>query len=198
MSDFGKKRIRLADDYAATCFAQSMMLEDGYGASTPCDINTALTVQLLSRLSRERVYYGDLQHVDRDKREIKIVGDGACPPSLAGKLGPVGLPGMTSRPKAALEGCPISLFPGVLLRRPILSPTSNFIVLIGSIMADGEVRITFEASGDLVNVVFHASQMRPNHPKARVHRKHMIPRRENGRLAGMLGRLDMSHCGFDR
>ncbi|MGB0124567.1 MAG: hypothetical protein WBP63_14090, partial [Silvibacterium sp.] len=70
----------LADDYAATCFAQSMMLEDGHGTSTLGDFNTALTVFLLTRLSRERVYYGDLQHIDRKAREIKIIGDGACPP----------------------------------------------------------------------------------------------------------------------
>ena len=80
----------LADDYAATCFAQSMMLEDGFGTSTLGDFNTALTVWLLTRLSSERVYYGDLQHIDRATREIKIIGDGACPPSLAGKLGPAG------------------------------------------------------------------------------------------------------------
>jgi L-fucose isomerase-like protein len=80
----------LADDYTASCFAQSMMLEDGYGTSTLGDFNTALTVLLLTRLSSERVYYGDLQHIDRKTREIKIIGDGACPPSLAGKLGPAG------------------------------------------------------------------------------------------------------------
>ena len=80
----------LADDYSATCFAQSMMLEDGHGTSTLGDFNTALTVLLLTRLSSERVYYGDLQHIDRGTREIKIIGDGACPPSLSGKLGPAG------------------------------------------------------------------------------------------------------------
>lgn len=80
----------LADDYSATCFAQSMMLEDGYGTSTLSDFNTALTVLLLTKLSGERVYYGDLQHIDKKKKEIKIIGDGACPPSLASKLGPTG------------------------------------------------------------------------------------------------------------
>jgi L-fucose isomerase-like protein len=80
----------LGDDYSATCFAQSMMLEDGHGTSTLGDFNTALTVYLLTRLSKERVYYGDLQHLDKAKKEIKIIGDGACPPSLAGKLGPAG------------------------------------------------------------------------------------------------------------
>ena len=80
----------LGDDYSATCFAQSMMLEDGYGTSTLGDFNTALTVWLLTRLSKERVYYGDLQHIDKEKKEIKIIGDGACPPSLASALGPAG------------------------------------------------------------------------------------------------------------
>ncbi|MGC2478148.1 MAG: hypothetical protein WA485_27665 [Candidatus Sulfotelmatobacter sp.] len=80
----------LGDDYSATCFAQSMMLEDGHGTSTLGDFNTALTVLLLTKLSKERVYYGDLQHIDTRTNEIKIIGDGACPPSLAGTLGPAG------------------------------------------------------------------------------------------------------------
>jgi len=80
----------LGDHYSATCFAQSMMLEDGYGTSTLGDFNTALTVLLLTKLSKEPVYYGDLQHIDKKKKEIKIIGDGACPPSLASKLGPAG------------------------------------------------------------------------------------------------------------
>ncbi|MDY0167394.1 MAG: hypothetical protein RBS80_12670 [Thermoguttaceae bacterium] len=80
----------LADDYAATCFAQSMMLEDGFGTSTLGDLNTALSVLLLAKLGNEPVYYGDLQHIDKQSGEIKIIGDGACPPSLACKLGPAG------------------------------------------------------------------------------------------------------------
>ncbi len=80
----------LGDDYSATCFAQSMMLEDGCGASTLGDFNTALSVLLLSKFSGQPVYYGDLQHIDKRNKEIKIIGDGACPPSLASKLGPAG------------------------------------------------------------------------------------------------------------
>ncbi len=80
----------LGDEYSATCFAQSMMLEEGMGTSTLGDFNTALTVKCLTDLSMEPVYYGDLQHIDKSNNEIKIIGDGACPPSLAGKLGPAG------------------------------------------------------------------------------------------------------------
>lgn len=80
----------LGDLYATTCFAQSMMLEDGVPTSTLGDFNTALTTFLLTKLSKERVYYGDLQHIDVATKEIKIIGDGAIPPSLAGKVGPAG------------------------------------------------------------------------------------------------------------
>lgn len=80
----------LGDEYSATCFAQSMILEDGIGTSTLGDFNTALTVKCLTDMSEEPVYYGDLQHIDKTNNEIKIIGDGACPPSLAGKLGPAG------------------------------------------------------------------------------------------------------------
>ena len=80
----------LGDKYSATCFAQSMMLEDGVGTSTLGDFNTAMTVKCLTDMSDEPVYYGDLQHIDKSNNEIKIIGDGACPPSLAGKLGRAG------------------------------------------------------------------------------------------------------------
>jgi hypothetical protein len=78
----------LGDDYSATCFAQSLMLDRHVGTSTLSDFNTLMTVKLLTDLSEEPVYYGDLQHIDKTNNEIKIIGDGACPPSLAGKLGP--------------------------------------------------------------------------------------------------------------
>jgi len=55
----------LGDDYSATCFAQSMMLEDGIGTSTLGDFNTALTVKCLTDLSDQPVYYGDLQHIEK-------------------------------------------------------------------------------------------------------------------------------------
>jgi hypothetical protein len=67
-----------------------MMLEDGHPTSTLGDFNTALSVFLLTKLSRDPVYYGDLQHIDKSTREIKIIGDGAVPPSLAATLGPAG------------------------------------------------------------------------------------------------------------
>lgn len=78
----------IGDDYTATCFAQSLMLDDGYGTSTLGDFNTLMTTVALTELSGQSVYYGDLQCMVRKDKEVRIIGDGACPPSLAGKLDP--------------------------------------------------------------------------------------------------------------
>ena len=77
----------MGDYYTATCFAQSMMLNDGVPTSTLSDFNTAMTSILVTNLSEERIYYGDLQNIDKTKKEIKIIGDGAVPPSLANAAG---------------------------------------------------------------------------------------------------------------
>jgi len=77
----------MADDYTASCFAQSMMLEDGVPTSTLSDFNTALTSILMTYLSNERTYYGDFQAINKETYEIKIIGDGCVPPSLANKYG---------------------------------------------------------------------------------------------------------------
>ena len=97
------------DEYSATCLAQSLMLEDGVGTSTLSDFNTLLTVKLLMDFSQERVYYGDLQHIDMKKKEIKIIGDGACPPSLAGKLVLPVLPSTVSPPRVGRAAYPSNL-----------------------------------------------------------------------------------------
>jgi len=123
----------LGDDYSATCFAQSMMLEDGFGTSTLGDFNTALTVWLLTRLSKQPVYYGDLQHIDKKKKEIKIIGDGACPPSLAGKLGPAGF---------SEHGIPTEGEAGGLSVRLICKVGEGVLARIGRVNGDFQMVLT--------------------------------------------------------
>ena len=121
----------LGDTYAATCFAQSMMLEDGWATSTLGDFNTALSVYLLTRLSAEPVYYGDLQHIDKKTGEIKIIGDGAVPPSLAGKLGPAGF---------ATHGIPTEGEAGGLSVKLVCKVGGGALARLGRV--DGEFRMT--------------------------------------------------------
>ncbi len=135
----------LADDYVATCFAQSMMLEDGYGTSTLGDFNTALTTLLMTKLSKERVYYGDLQHIDKKNREIKIIGDGACPPSLAGKIGPAGF---------AEHGIPTEGEAGGLSVKLICKVGEGVLARLGRVNGEFEMVITpvtiFEPPSDQI------------------------------------------------
>lgn len=140
----------LGDDYSATCFAQSMMLEDGYGTSTLGDFNTALTVLLLTKLSRDRVYYGDLQHIDTRTKEIKIIGDGACPPSLAGKLGRAGF---------AEHGIPTEGEAGGLSVKLICKVGEGVLARLGRINGEFQMVITrasvFEPPADQVDRRLH-------------------------------------------
>jgi len=123
----------LGDEYSATCFAQSMMLEDGHPTSTLGDFNTALSVFLLMKLSREPVYYGDLQHIDKSRREIKIIGDGAVPPSLAGKLGPAGF---------AEHGIPTEGEAGGLSVRLICKVGEGVLARLGRVRGEFQMVIT--------------------------------------------------------
>jgi hypothetical protein len=123
----------MGDNYSASSFAQSMMLEDGVGTSTLSDFNTAMVVKLLTDLSRERVYYGDLQHINKENNEIKIIGDGACPPSLAGELGPATF---------AEHGIPTEGEAGGLSVQLVCKPGDGVLARLGRRDGDFEMVIT--------------------------------------------------------
>ena len=133
----------LGDNYSATCFAQSLMLDRRVGTSTLSDFNTLMTVKLLTDLSSEPVYYGDLQHIDKNTKEIKIIGDGACPPSLAGKIGPA---------KFAEHGIPTEGDAGGLSVDLVCKPGEGVLARLGRNNGEFEMVIVrcsvFEPSAD--------------------------------------------------
>ena len=140
----------LGDDYSATCLAQSMMLEHGVGTSTLSDFNTALIVKLLTDLSCERVYYGDLQHIDRSTNEIKIIGDGTCPPSLAGKSGPA---------RFAQHGIPTEGAAGGLSIRLVCKAGEGILAHLGRNQGEFELVVArcsvFEPPADILEERLH-------------------------------------------
>ena len=123
----------LGDHYSATCFAQSLMLNDGMATSTLSDFNTAMTVKLLTDLSPEPVYYGDLQHINKGNGEIKIIGDGACPPALAGKRGPA---------KFAEHGIPTEGEAGGISVDLVCKPGAGVLARMGRMAGEFEMVIT--------------------------------------------------------
>jgi L-fucose isomerase-like protein len=123
----------LANDYSATCFAQSLILNDRIGTATLGDFNTCLTVKLLNDLSPDPVYYGDLQHINKATQEIKIIGDGACPPSLAGNLMP---------PRFAEHGIPTEGEAGGLSVELVCKPGEGVLARLGRVNGAFEMAIT--------------------------------------------------------
>ena len=113
------------------------------GTSTLSDFNTLMTVKLLTDLSQEPVYYGDLQHIDKSANEIKIIGDGACPPSLAGRAGPA---------KFAEHGIPTEGAAGGLSVDLVCKPGEGVLARLGRNSGEFEMVVTrcsvFEPSSD--------------------------------------------------
>lgn len=121
------------DYYGATCFAQSLILNDGIGTSTLSDFNTLMSVKLMTDFSAEPVYYGDLQHIDKSNNEIKIIGDGACPPSLAGARGPA---------KFAEHGIPTEGEAGGLSVDLVCKPGAGVLARLGRNRSEFEMVLT--------------------------------------------------------
>ncbi len=109
------------------------MLEDGVPTSTLSDFNTLMTVILLTKLSKERVYYGDLQHIDKENNYLKIIGDGAVPPSLAGSL---------EKASFAEHGIPTEGSAGDLSVSFVCKPGKGVLVRLGRNNGNFEIVIT--------------------------------------------------------
>lgn len=123
----------MGDYYGATCFAQSLILNDGIGTSTLSDFNTLMSVKLLTDFSADPVYYGDLQNIDKSNNEIKIIGDGACPPSLAGATGPA---------KFAEHGIPTEGEAGGLSVDLVCKPGEGVLARLGRTNGEFEMVLT--------------------------------------------------------
>lgn len=119
----------VADMYAASCFAQSMMLQQGIPSATLCDYNNVMTVFLLSNLSDDPVYYGDFQCIDKEKKEVKVIGDGACAPSLSGPM----------KAKFAHHGLPTEGEAGGLSVEAVLKPGKVVMARVGRDNGEFEV-----------------------------------------------------------
>jgi hypothetical protein len=85
------------------------------------------------KLSKERVYYGDLQHIDKENNEIKIIGDGAIPPSLAGTL---------EKPGFAEHGIPTEGSAGGLSVSLVCKPGEGVLARLGRNNGEFEMVLT--------------------------------------------------------
>jgi len=73
----------VADDYASCCLAVSLINDDGIVTSCECDVNAALTMQILKLLTGGPVLFADVNHIDMERGVLRLVNCGSMPTGLA-------------------------------------------------------------------------------------------------------------------
>lgn len=73
----------VADNYASCCLAVSLVNDDNIVTSCECDVNAALTMQILKLLTGGPALFADVNHIDMDGKILRLVNCGSIPTRLA-------------------------------------------------------------------------------------------------------------------
>lgn len=73
----------MINSYACFCLAASLLNDEGFTVSCEADINAALTMNLLRTLSGGIALFGDVNHLDHERGELRIVNCGSMPTLMA-------------------------------------------------------------------------------------------------------------------
>jgi L-fucose isomerase len=74
----------MINNYACFCLATSLLNNEGFTVSCEADINAALTMSLLRTLSGDVAMFGDVNHLDLERDELRIANCGSMPTLMAG------------------------------------------------------------------------------------------------------------------
>ncbi len=74
----------MINGYASFCLAASLLNNEGFTISCEADINAALTMGILRAVSGGLALFGDVNHLDLEKDELRIVNCGSMPTRMAG------------------------------------------------------------------------------------------------------------------
>ena len=73
----------MINHYASFCLANSLLNDEGYTISCEGDINGALTMKILREISGGIALFGDINHLDLEKKILRIVNCGSMPSLMA-------------------------------------------------------------------------------------------------------------------
>jgi L-fucose isomerase len=73
----------MINDYSSFCLATSLLNDDGFTIACEADINAAITMRVLSSISRGISLFGDVNHIDHEKNTLRIVNCGSMPTLMA-------------------------------------------------------------------------------------------------------------------
>lgn len=73
----------MIDKYASSCLAISLLNDAGFTVSCESDINATITMKVLRSVSGEISLFGDINHLDLEKKILRIVNCGSMPSLMA-------------------------------------------------------------------------------------------------------------------
>jgi len=73
----------MINNYASSCLAVSLLNDDGFTVSCESDTNAALTMRILRSISGGISLFGDINHIDLEKKILRIVNCGSMPTLMA-------------------------------------------------------------------------------------------------------------------
>lgn len=73
----------MINNYASFCLANSLLNDEGFVISCEGDIYGALTMAILKEISGGIALFGDVNHLDQQKKILRIVNCGSMPSSMA-------------------------------------------------------------------------------------------------------------------
>lgn len=73
----------MINGYCSFCLAHSLLNDDGFTLSCEGDIYAVLTMEMLRYLSGGAALFGDINHLDHEKKLFRIVNCGSMPSSMA-------------------------------------------------------------------------------------------------------------------
>ncbi len=73
----------MINDYACFCLAASFLNDEGFTVSCEADINAALMMNILRTASGGAALFGDINHLDLERGELRLVNCGSMPTLMA-------------------------------------------------------------------------------------------------------------------
>lgn len=74
----------MINNYSSFCLANSLLNDDGFTISCEGDIYAVITMEILKGASGKMTLFGDINHIDRKEKIMRIVNCGSMPTLMAG------------------------------------------------------------------------------------------------------------------
>lgn len=150
-------QLEMIDNYLAPCLPVAMWNEDGFTVSCETDMNNALGMFMIQKMTGKPGMFSDIFHFDREKHQIHALNCGTAAPYLAGGAEKVNIVEQTPYQGTWDEKKQCSLCKGGACNQFIMQPGPVTIIRFGRI--DGKY-VLHVVEGEAVKHKFDPNELR--------------------------------------